>query len=279
MPGPSKGALAGLKVIDLTRVLGGPYCTMVLSDHGAEVIKIEPPQGDEVRDWGPPFHDHEEGGRDASYFIGVNRNKKSLALDLARPEAREVLLRLLDGADVIIENFAPGVMPRLGLGYGELSRLNPRLIMASLSATGATGGPWNDLVTYGPSLAALYGVKSLLGYHDDPKPREDTADLDPTAADSIRRNESRRSRGRRLRGRGDLRGSRSQARALRTARSADAAGRDPVIEHVLDIDHGAGRGHEPARLHAVLRTVAALRGQSEEAVAEATFANAEALFG
>ena len=65
MPGPSKGALAGLKVIDLTRVLGGPYCTMVLSDHGAEVIKIEPPQGDEVRDWGPPFHDHEEGGRDA----------------------------------------------------------------------------------------------------------------------------------------------------------------------------------------------------------------------
>ena len=73
----SPGALAGLKVIDLTRVLGGPYCTMILSDHGAEVIKIEPPQGDEVRDWGPPFHE-----QDASYFIGVNRNKRSLALDL-----------------------------------------------------------------------------------------------------------------------------------------------------------------------------------------------------
>ena len=86
----SPGALAGLKVIDLTRVLGGPYCTMVLSDHGADVIKIEPPQGDEVRDWGPPFH---EG--DASYFIGVNRNKRALALDLGKGEGKAVLLRLL----------------------------------------------------------------------------------------------------------------------------------------------------------------------------------------
>jgi benzylsuccinate CoA-transferase BbsF subunit len=83
---------------------------------------------------------------------------------------------------VIIENFAPDVMPRLGFDYESLRKVNPRIILASLSATGATGGPWDDLVTYGPSLAALYGVKSLLGYHDDPKPREDTADLDPTAA-------------------------------------------------------------------------------------------------
>src|SRR5688572_2824233 len=78
----SAGALAGLRVIDLTRVLGGPYCTMVLSDHGAEVIKLEPPQGDEVRDWGPPFND----AGDASYFVGVNRNKRSVGLDLSRPE-------------------------------------------------------------------------------------------------------------------------------------------------------------------------------------------------
>ena len=89
------GALAGLKVIDLTRVLGGPYCTQVLADHGAEVVKIEPPQGDEVRDWGPPFHEEM-----ASYFIGVNRNKRSMGLDLSKPEGREVLLRMLEGADV-----------------------------------------------------------------------------------------------------------------------------------------------------------------------------------
>src|SRR5215470_15804042 len=82
------GALAGLRVIDLTRVLGGPYCTMVLSDHGAEVIKLEPPQGDETREWGPPFDD----AGDASYFLGINRNKKSVALDLAKSAGPEVLL-------------------------------------------------------------------------------------------------------------------------------------------------------------------------------------------
>src|SRR3954471_3828212 len=87
----SPGALAGLKVVDLTRVLGGPYCTMILSDHGADVIKIEPPQGDEVRDWGPPFHDD-----DASYFIGINRNKRAIALDIGKQEGQQVLLRLLE---------------------------------------------------------------------------------------------------------------------------------------------------------------------------------------
>ena len=100
------GALTGLKVIDLTRVLGGPYCTMVLSDHGAEVIKLEPPQGDETREWGPPFDDV----GDASYFIGINRNKKSVGLDLSKPAGREVLLRLLEDADVLVENFKPGSM-------------------------------------------------------------------------------------------------------------------------------------------------------------------------
>src|ERR687889_837447 len=110
------GALAGLKVIDLTRVLGGPYCTMVLSDHGAEVIKLEPPQGDEVRDWGPPF----DSGGDASYFIGINRNKRSLGLDLGRPEGRDALLRMLARADVMIENYKPGSMEHWGLSYEEV---------------------------------------------------------------------------------------------------------------------------------------------------------------
>ena len=105
------GALAGVKVIDLTRVLGGPYCTQLLGDHGAEIVKIEPPQGDEVRDWGPPFHDE-----DASYFIGVNRNKRSLALDLSGDAGKQVLLRMLEGADVLIENYKPGSMEKWGLG-------------------------------------------------------------------------------------------------------------------------------------------------------------------
>ena len=87
------GALSGVKVIDLSRVLGGPFATQLLADHGADVIKLEPPQGDEVRDWGPPFHED-----DAAYFIGVNRNKRSVGLDLSKPEGREVLLRLLADA-------------------------------------------------------------------------------------------------------------------------------------------------------------------------------------
>ena len=97
----SSGALSGLTVIDLTRVLGGPYASQILGDHGANVIKIEPPQGDETRDWGPPFHDY-DGDPGASYYVGVNRNKRAIALDLTRPEARELLLQMLEGADVLI---------------------------------------------------------------------------------------------------------------------------------------------------------------------------------
>ena len=130
----SAGALAGLKVIDLTRVLGGPYCTMILSDHGADVIKIEPPQGDEVRDWGPPFH---EG--DASYYIGINRNKRAIALDIGKPQGKAVLLRLLEGADILIENFKPGSMEKWGLGYDTLTERFPRLIHCRISGFGADG--------------------------------------------------------------------------------------------------------------------------------------------
>jgi len=164
----SPGALAGIKVIDLTRVLGGPYCTMILSDHGAEVVKIEPPQGDEVRDWGPPFHAHpgsetaaEE--RDASYFIGVNRNKQSLALDLGRPEGREVLLRLLDGADVLVENFKPGSMEKWGLGYeADLAPRFPGLIHCRISGFGADG-PLGGLPGYDAILQAMTGLMSANG--------------------------------------------------------------------------------------------------------------------
>lgn len=154
----SAGALAGLKVIDLTRVLGGPYCTMILSDHGAEVIKIEPPQGDEVRDWGPPFHE-----KDASYFIGVNRNKRSLALDLGKPEGRAVLLRLLEGADVLVENYKPGSMEKWGLGYEEvLSKRFPQLVHCRVSGFGGDG-PLGGLPGYDAIIQAMVGLMSING--------------------------------------------------------------------------------------------------------------------
>ena len=154
----TQGALAGLKVIDLTRVLGGPYCTMILADHGAEVVKIEPPQGDETRGWGPPF----DGGGDASYFLGVNRNKTALALDLTKPEGREVLLRLLDGADVLIENYKPGTMERWGLGYDRLSERFPGLIHCRVSGFGADG-PLGGLPGYDAVLQAMVGLMSING--------------------------------------------------------------------------------------------------------------------
>src|SRR5580692_9169483 len=154
----SAGALAGTKVIDLTRVLGGPYCTMILSDHGADVIKIEPPQGDEVRDWGPPFHDD-----DASYFIGINRNKRSIALDIGKPDGKAVLLRLLQGADVLIENFKPGSMEKWGLGYQQdLAPQFPRLIHCRISGFGADG-PLGGLPGYDAILQAMVGLMSVNG--------------------------------------------------------------------------------------------------------------------
>ncbi|MBB5690570.1 CoA transferase [Roseomonas alkaliterrae] len=158
----SPGALAGLRVVDLTRVLGGPYCTMVLSDHGAEVIKLEPPQGDEVRDWGPPFN----ADGDASYFVGVNRNKRSVGLDLSKQAGREVLLRLLEGADVLVENFKPGSMEKWGLGYEEvLSKRFPRLIHCRVSGFGGEG-PLGGFPGYDAVLQAMTGLMSINGTED-----------------------------------------------------------------------------------------------------------------
>ena len=154
----SEGALAGLRVIDLSRVLGGPYATMVLSDHGADVVKIEPPQGDETRNWGPPFADG-----DASYFLGVNRNKRALALDIGRPEGRAALLRLLDGADVLVENFKTGTMEKWGLGYAaDLAPQFPGLIHCRVSGFGADG-PLGGLPGYDAILQAMTGLMSVNG--------------------------------------------------------------------------------------------------------------------
>ena len=152
------GALAGLKVVDLARVLGGPYCTQILADHGANVIKVEPPQGDEVRDWGPPFHDG-----DASYFVGLNRNKRSIGLDLTKPEGREVLFRLLDEADVLIENYKTGTMEKWGLGYEEvLAARYPGLIHCRISGYGADG-PLGGFPGYDAIVQSMAGWLSING--------------------------------------------------------------------------------------------------------------------
>jgi crotonobetainyl-CoA:carnitine CoA-transferase CaiB-like acyl-CoA transferase len=156
--GINNGALQGLRIIDLTRVLGGPYCSQVLADHGADVIKIEPPQGDEVRDWGPPFH---EG--DAAYFIGVNRNKRGMALDLTRQEGRDVLLRLMEGADILFENYKPGTMEKWGLGYEDvLKQRFPKLIHCRISGFGSDG-PLGGFPGYDAIVQAMAGWFSVNG--------------------------------------------------------------------------------------------------------------------
>ena len=131
----ASGPLAGLTVLDLTRVLSGPYCTMLLADMGARVIKIEQPgRGDETRAWGPPFVAGE-----SAYFLSINRNKESVTLDFKQPGGRAALGRLVDRADVLVENFRPGTLDRLGLGYDAIKATHPRLVYASISGFGQTG--------------------------------------------------------------------------------------------------------------------------------------------
>lgn len=166
------GALAGFRVIDLTRVLGGPYCTQILGDHGATIIKVEPPQGDETRGWGPPFRDGF-----SSYFVNVNRNKRSLGLDLTKAEGRDVLMRLLDGADALIENFKPGTMERWGIGYDVLSAKYPRLIHCRISGFGATG-PFGGAPGYDAAVQAWAGLMSTNGSPESGPMRIGTALVD-----------------------------------------------------------------------------------------------------
>lgn len=157
LPSLPAGALTGCKIIDLSRVLGGPYCTQLLADHGADVIKIEPPVGDETRGWGPPFL-HET----ASYFIGVNRNKRGMTLDLSEPAGQELLRHLLADADVLVENFKPGTLEKWGLGYEQLSAAFPRLIHCRVSGFGADG-PLGGLPGYDACAQAMCGLMSVNG--------------------------------------------------------------------------------------------------------------------
>lgn len=155
----SAGPLAGWKIIDMSRVLGGPYCTQLLGDLGAEVVKIEPPQGDETRDWGPPFDDAGE----AAYFMGVNRNKKSLSLDVRTDDGKAILLKLLEGADALVENFKTGSLEKWGLGYDEVLRERfPQLIHCRVTGFGGDG-PLGGYPGYDAVLQAMCGWFAVNG--------------------------------------------------------------------------------------------------------------------
>ncbi|UWR39497.1 CaiB/BaiF CoA-transferase family protein [Sulfitobacter sp. W074] len=151
------GALDGVVVIDASRVLGGPYCGQILADHGARVIKVEPPTGDETRLWGPPFRGHQ-----SSYFMGLNRNKDGIVLDLASDEGREALLQLLAGADVFIENFKVGTLEKWGIGGDELRQRLPGLVHCRVSGFGADG-PYGGRPGYDAAIQALVGLMSVNG--------------------------------------------------------------------------------------------------------------------
>ena len=155
------GALAGIRVVDLSRVLGGPYCGQILGDHGADVLKIEPPQGDDTRAWGPPFEDV-HGRQVASYYMGLNRNKRGTQLDLSTEEGRAILWTLLEGADVLIENFKTGTMERWGLDYDTLAERFPGLVYCRVSGFGAAG-PLGGLAGYDAAVQAMTGIMSVNG--------------------------------------------------------------------------------------------------------------------
>lgn len=167
------GSLEGIRVLDLSRVLGGPYCTQTLADYGAEIIKVEPPQGDETRGWGPPFKD----GLSA-YFSGANRNKRSIAIDIGKPAGPDVILRLLEGADVLVHNFKAGALEKWGLGYDAVLKDRfPRLILCHVTGFGADG-PLGGFPGYDAVVQAMTGLMSINGDPDNGPTRMGTPIVD-----------------------------------------------------------------------------------------------------
>jgi crotonobetainyl-CoA:carnitine CoA-transferase CaiB-like acyl-CoA transferase len=158
--------LSGLKVVDLTRILAGPYCSMALADAGADVVKVEEPaKGDDTRGWGPPFVDGQ-----STYFLSVNRGKRSLTLNLKHEEGRRILRRLVDEADVLVENFRPGTLDRLGFSWEAVHARNPRLVYASVSGYGPDG-PWGGKPGYDAIAQGEGGLMSITGLPDGPPTR------------------------------------------------------------------------------------------------------------
>lgn len=160
------GALAGLLVVDLTRALAGPQAAMMLGDLGARVIKVESPAGDDTRSWGPPFVQSRHGTAESTYYLSCNRNKESIALDLKRADDARVLARLIRRADVLMENYKPGALRRLGFGTEELMRLNPRLVTLSISGFGHDG-PEAHRAGYDQIAQGEAGLMSLTGPDPD----------------------------------------------------------------------------------------------------------------
>jgi crotonobetainyl-CoA:carnitine CoA-transferase CaiB-like acyl-CoA transferase len=150
-------SLQGIRVLDLSRVLAGPYCTMVLGDLGADVIKVEPPEGDETRAWGPPFAEGE-----SAYFLCVNRNKRGIVINLKTDEGKKILRDLALQSDVLVENFRPGTLEKFGLDFATLHELNPRLIYCSITGFGQTGS-MRDKPGYDFMIQALGGLMSITG--------------------------------------------------------------------------------------------------------------------
>ncbi|MCL7401820.1 MAG: CoA transferase [Thaumarchaeota archaeon] len=154
--------LEGIRVLDFTRVMSGPFATMLLGDLGADVIKIEPPGGDDTRGWGPPWI-----GGDSAYFMSANRNKRSIIIDLKKLEGREIVKKLVEKSDVVVENFRPGVAEQLGISYDNLSKINPRIIYCSISGFGQSG-PYRDKPGYDLIALAMSGLMSITGEPNRP---------------------------------------------------------------------------------------------------------------
>jgi len=170
------GALDGIKVVDLTSALAGPFCTMMLGDAGADVIKVEPPGGDSTRGWGPPFW-----GDQGAEFLAVNRNKRSIVLDLKKSEAREALFELCRTADVFVENYRRGVPERLGIDYETLRKINPRLVYCSISGFGDSG-PRRLQPAYDSIMQAFVGIMHMTGAPGTPPARASVSICDIGAA-------------------------------------------------------------------------------------------------
>ena len=154
---PNTGALQGIKVLDLSRILGGPLCGQILGDHGADVLKVEPPQGDDTRTWGPPFRDGV-----ASYYFGLNRNKRIQFLDLSGAEGQAQVKALMAQADVVVENFKVGTMEKWGIGYDQMQQQFPHLVWCRVTGFGADG-PLGSLPGYDAAIQAMAGLMSING--------------------------------------------------------------------------------------------------------------------
>ncbi|KAK7932210.1 CAIB/BAIF family enzyme [Apiospora marii] len=177
--------LAGYRVLDMTRVLAGPYCTQILGDLGAEVIKIEHPvRGDDTRAWGPPYASYtsgsaQDGPGEAAYFLAVNRNKKSLGLSFQHPEGVEILHKLAAECDILVENYLPGSLKKYGMDFDTLHKINPRLVYASITGYGQTG-PYASRAGYDVMVEAEFGLMHITGARDGPPVKVGVAVTDLT---------------------------------------------------------------------------------------------------